>query len=638
MAKDGDAVKHLRGDRRQLGEILLSEGVIDSDALARSLLAQKVSRARIGEILVVRSGVDRSAVAAAAARQAGLDFVDLRGSPLDSALIESGDIELFIRERIAPWRLESGLVVYVAAAPERAAEHPALRSSAVAIAAAEDQEISRALIDACGPQLAERSAARRPLGESLRAGFARWQRAAAIGGLGGAGVVAAAHPSIALAGFLWCSVGVMALNGALWGAALLARPRARALTQAPRRLADLRRPPIVSLLVPLYREPETAPLLLQSLAALDYPPELLDIKLILESDDDVTLAALRALAPPANIDILIAPDGAPRTKPRALNFALDFTRGALIGVYDAEDRPAPDQITRIVAQFADTPADVACIQARLGYYNAHENWLTRCFEIEYSSWFDAMLPGLFRLDLPIPLGGTSLFIRRGALEAVGGWDSHNVTEDADLGMMLARAGLRTMLSDSLTDEEASSRPSAWIRQRSRWLKGYLSTWATHMRRPRALLADLGLWRFLGFNAVLLSAALGYLLLPWLWLISLAGFWVDFRGMGVGLAFDMLTVATSVVLPIMLCAAAFGLWRRNRLGLVGWALTLPLYWGLGAAAAYLAVWELVWAPSRWRKTQHGVGRVAAELRRVALKRKRNGGGHADDAQDQSRHHQ
>lgn len=607
MARDGNPFGS--GDRRRLGDILLSEGVIDETSLALSLAAQGESGARIGEILIARGGANRAAVAAAAARQAGFGFADLGAAPLDARLINENDIEHLIREQMAPWRLESGAIVWAAVAPERAAE--ALGAKGKEIYAVESRELFGELIGICGPHLAKRSAIRRPGESSLRTGFARWQRT----GFGIAFLIAllatAFRPDLALAGFFCLAALVMAVNGGLWGAALFSGSLHKSAISVKTPL------PVISLLVPLYHEPETAPLLLKSLMGLDYPPELLDIKLILESDDSETLAAFKALDPPPNVEILIAPDGEPRTKPRALNFALDFARGELIGIYDAEDQPAADQLRRIAAQFAKAPPDVACIQARLGYYNARENWLTRCFEIEYASWFDAMLPGLFRLGMPIPLGGTSLFIRREALEEVGGWDSHNVTEDADLGMMLARKGLKTELSDSITLEEASSRPGAWIRQRSRWLKGYLSTWATHMRKPRSLLRDLGLWRFAGFNAVLLSAALGYLLLPWLWFASIAGLFVDLRAAGAGQALDAARIATWAVLPLMLAAAGCGLWRRKRRWLGFMISTLPFYWVLGSCAAYLAAWELIRAPSRWRKTRHGVGRIAAELRRSAM---------------------
>ncbi|MEM8752761.1 MAG: glycosyltransferase family 2 protein, partial [Pseudomonadota bacterium] len=321
-------------------------------------------------------------------------------------------------------------------------------------------------------------------------------------------------------------------------------------------------------------------------------------------------------SPPPFIDVLKAPEGEPRTKPRALNFALDFAKGDIVGIYDAEDRPPPDQIRKIVDAFASAPPEVACIQARLGYYNTEENWLTRCFEVEYSSWFDVMLPGLHRLAMPLPLGGTSLFVRRRALDAVGGWDSHNVTEDADLGMVLARRGFRTALCDTLTEEEASSRPGAWIRQRSRWLKGYLATWTTHMRRPGALWRDLGPAGFLGFNAVLLSAALGYLALPLLWLAVVFAAALTEAGPAAAHGLQVLGVVSVGALPVLAAAALLGLRRRGRLGLWPVVLTAPFYWILGAAAAYLAAWELATAPTKWRKTRHGVGRIAAKMRRDA----------------------
>jgi cellulose synthase/poly-beta-1,6-N-acetylglucosamine synthase-like glycosyltransferase len=98
----------------------------------------------------------------------------------------------------------------------------------------------------------------------------------------------------------------------------------------------------------------------------------------------------------------------------------------------------------------------------------------------------------------LPLGGTTLFFRRHILEELGGWDAHNVTEDADLGVRLARKGYKTELVSTVTYEEANCKAWPWVKQRSRWLKGFLITYFVHMRRPRRLLSDLGLRRFFGF--------------------------------------------------------------------------------------------------------------------------------------------
>ena len=459
------------------------------------------------------------------------------------------------------------------------------------------------------PALARRAATRRPGERSFRIGAASWQRIM-FGALALAVLVGAiAAPTLLAQTTLATGFAVVAMNAVLWIAACLA---SRGAHRAPEQATPPPELPKISLLVPLYREPETLPLLINALTALKYPRKALEVKIVLEEDDDVTRLALAGLALPSHFEVLTAPDGAPRTKPRALNYALDFTTGDIIGIYDAEDRPAADQLLDIAAVFAASGPATACVQARLSYYNAKENWLTRCFELEYAAWFDVMLPGLLRLGLPLPLGGTSLFLRRDALEAVGGWDSHNVTEDADLGMALARAGYETALSVSITEEEASSRTLAWIKQRSRWLKGYLATWSTHMRTPGALIADLGWRRFAGFNAVLLGAVLGYLLMLPLW--GLAGFaFLGWFGDDLAGNLQRILYVGALALPALGIASALGLSRRKRLEFAGWIVTAPVYWLLGAAAAYLAVWELLFAPTKWRKTQHGVGEIASLMR-------------------------
>ena len=197
-----------------------------------------------------------------------------------------------------------------------------------------------------------------------------------------------------------------------------------------------------------------------------------------------TRDALERQALPGWVRVIPVPDAQLRTKPRALNYAMLFARGTVVGVYDAEDAPDPDQIHRVVACFHRGPPTLACVQGVLDFYNPRTNWLARCFTIEYASWFRVILPGMQRLGLAVPLGGTTLFFRRDILDRLGGWDAHNVTEDADLGIRLARHGYYTQLLDTVTQEEANCHVLPWIKQRSRWLKGYAVTWLVHMR-PRA---------------------------------------------------------------------------------------------------------------------------------------------------------
>ncbi|SEQ29669.1 glycosyltransferase [Thalassovita taeanensis] len=364
--------------------------------------------------------------------------------------------------------------------------------------------------------------------------------------------------------------------------------------------------PRVSILVPLFREREVARALVQRLSRLTYPNALLDVVLVLEEKDTLTQDALQGAVLPSWMRIVVVPDGAPKTKPRAMNYALDFCRGDIIGIYDAEDAPDPDQIDRVAARFLDAPPDMVCLQGVLDYYNPRHNWLARCFTVEYATWFRVMMPGMARLGFAIPLGGTTLFFRRDALEKLGGWDAHNVTEDADLGFRLARHGYRTEMLATTTGEEANCRTVPWIKQRSRWLKGYMVTYLVHMRAPMQLLRQLGVWRFLGFQAHFITALSQFLLAPLLW-----SFWLIFLGLphplnGV-VTPELLRAAGWLFLTVegftMIAGLSAVAGPKHR-HLMKWVPTLHFYFPLGVFAAYKALYELVFQPFYWDKTQHG----------------------------------
>ena len=251
--------------------------------------------------------------------------------------------------------------------------------------------------------------------------------------------------------------------------------------------------PVYTVLVPLVREANVLPDLVASLRALDYPAAKLEIFLVLEAADAETQAAVLGLELPGNFRTVVVPDRAPHTKPKALNYALQFARGEYVVVYDAEDRPQPDQLRRAWEVFRHAPPELGCLQAQLNIYNPRQSWLTRQFTIEYSALFDAILPALERLRLPVPLGGTSNHFPRATLISVGAWDPYNVTEDADLGIRLARQGYRTGVLGSTTWEEAPPIFGIWIKQRTRWLKGWMQTYLVHTRDLHRLNRDLG-WR------------------------------------------------------------------------------------------------------------------------------------------------
>ena len=369
---------------------------------------------------------------------------------------------------------------------------------------------------------------------------------------------------------------------------------------------DPRRRPVVSILVPLYREREIAGRLVKRLERLTYPRELLDICLIVEEDDTLTQETLSNARLPAWMRQITVPRGGVRTKPRALNFALDFARGTIIGVYDAEDAPDPDQIDRIVARFAEAPPRVACLQGMLDYYNARTNWLSRCFTIEYATWFRIVLPGMEKMGFAVPLGGTTLFFRRGVLEQLGGWDAHNVTEDADLGIRLARLGYTTELVETVTKEEANCRVWPWIKQRSRWIKGYAMTYGVHMRDPRRLWRELGARRFWGVQIVFLGTLSHLILAPVLWSYWLLAFGLPhplaevMPGWVVWAMFATFLTAEAINIAVGMIAVS----TPGRRFLKLWVPTLHVYFPLASLAALKGLGEIVRKPFFWDKTQHG----------------------------------
>lgn len=377
----------------------------------------------------------------------------------------------------------------------------------------------------------------------------------------------------------------------------LAGPRRRKAARIPN--ADL---PIYTVMVALYREAKAVRGLVAALKLLDYPREKLDVKFVIEADDAETKAALDVLELGPPFEVIVAPSLGPRTKPKALNAALPFAYGTFTVIYDAEDRPEPQQLRRAIEAFAGD-AGLSCVQACLTIDNTKDNWLTRVFTAEYATQFDVFLPALARLNMPLPLGGSSNHFRTAILREVGAWDPYNVTEDADLGMRLARLGLRATTIDSTTYEEAPARFYAWLKQRTRWFKGWAQTWLVHMREPLRLLRELKLRDFLIFQLVVGGSVLAALVHP-----LFVGF-----SIGVALWHGAFDVASVAILAVgYVCSAvlaAVGLWRRNLLE-HSWALlAMPVHWFLLSAAAWRALPQLFHDPYRWEKTEHGLAKTS-----------------------------
>ena len=401
----------------------------------------------------------------------------------------------------------------------------------------------------------------------------------------------------------------------------LTRLRENARSFANRRNApELARLPRVSLLVPLFREREIDGRLLRRLDRLAYPRELLEICLIAEEKDMIIQATIARAGLPPWMWLVTVPLGTLQTKPRALNYALDFTRGSIVGVdrggrswgsvvgvHDAEDRPAPDQILRVVEPFGRASPEVTCLQGVLDLSNPRQKWLSRCFTVDYAAWLRVILPGMARLCLVIPLEGTTRFFQRAALETLGGWDAHNVTEDTDLRIRLARRGYQTELIATVTGQEANFRPWPWVRQRSNWLKGCVLTWAVHSRSPGRLMSDLGPSRFFGVQVLLLGTLSQFVLAPVLWSFGLLPLGLPHPLAGMIPRSLILTprglFPPAEIINIAIgCAAVSGPKHR---WLFPWVPTLHFYWPLGAVASNKAVAELIARPIYWDKTAHGL---------------------------------
>ncbi len=599
--------------RRQLGEILLDMGLIQHDDLMRALETQSHQAGYLGDILITRNLITEGELNTALAKQYETSHIELSAETMpDPALIDIVGVPRCLSLKCLPLWRAGGLVVIASARPsdfERIRPMLEARLGPVAMVITSEADLLGALLKTRRNRLklwAETCVAE---DESCRRMQSRWF----------GNVLAASLILIALLAFLAplatllmltviASISLAVTSCLKVAAAIAAQNRSQTDTSLPQehRAIVAQRQPIVTVLVPLFRETRVVPRLINRLSRLTWPRELLDILLVVEEHDLATRAALDSYDLPRWMRVVVVPDAPLKTKPRALNYAMLFARGSIIGVYDAEDAPEPNQIHRIVRCFQSGPPHLACVQGVLDFYNARTNWLSRCFTIEYATWFRIILPGMQRLGLAVPLGGTTLFFRRDILEKLGGWDAHNVTEDADLGIRLARHGYYTQLLDTVTLEEANCRAIPWIKQRSRWLKGYAVTWLVHMRNPRALWHQLGAWRFFGVQVLFLGTLVQFMLAPLLWT-----FWLMLAGLGHPLQEVFSTAVMYGFIAVFLLSEAVTLTvgyvalrssghRHLRL----WLPSLHGYFPLAVLAVYKALWELISAPFYWDKTSHG----------------------------------
>jgi cellulose synthase/poly-beta-1,6-N-acetylglucosamine synthase-like glycosyltransferase len=608
--------EHLR-----IGEMLLLRSIVTPEMVEDACAEHQRTGSRVGEILVHNGAVAERELIGVLAEQLQIPLVDV--SDLDPRSLPQDVIpEPLARHlRCVPIGADDRCVYLAIAEPmdndtiAALREHTSLELRGfLATANSIDELLQRihtgAYVDAATSELLSRlpeECANRVLSESQRAGL--------VLGLVASIALLVVFPIPTLVAFvglasLFYTAASFYKFWLMYSA--LGHEYEVGVTDEEVRELDERELPRYTILVPLYREANVVPRLVRAIEALDYPKTKLDVRLLCEREDEETIGVIRALGLAPHFKLVVVPPSSPQTKPKACNFGLLHADGEIVVIYDAEDRPDPDQLKKIVAAFRKTGPRVTCIQAKLNYFNQEQNLLTRWFSTEYAMWFELILPGLDAQNVPIPLGGTSNHFLRDRLVSLGAWDPYNVTEDADLGIRLHKAGYQTAIIDSTTLEEANSELNNWIRQRSRWIKGYIQTWLVHMRHPVRLFRQMGPGSFISFQ-LLVGGSFIFLLNPIFWLLTTIFF------------FTHAGLIQQVFPSFVFYAAAFQLFignfafmylnmagavERGYYSLAKYALFSPLYWGLMSIAAWKGFIQLFTRPFYWEKTEHGLDVVPA----------------------------
>ena len=607
-----------------IGEFLINEGLADKEIIEKALAVQKKSGGRLGDILQATGGIRALDYYRALSSYYGLEFIDLTKDPPEEDLVLDKDKEVYAAELILPVTAARGVVTVVTADPcERVFQLIRSRwgqDARVAVTSKFDifwtlqRVFDVKYTDEIISELYERS----PEKSALKTFTWPQMVTASFLVLSFIVILYIHHPTgmVLFNSFLTVSISVVLVyKFILSGIGLGIPSRAH---EAPVEI-DEKTLPVYTILVPMFMEKKvTVEHLVDSILRLDYPAHKLDVKLVLEGDDDKTIEIVKGMKLPLNFEIFRVPPGEPRTKPKACNYALKFAKGEFITIYDAEDRPDPGQLKTAIQAFRED-GGIACVQSALNYYNSRDNWLTRMFTIEYTNWFDLMLPALSKLKHPIPLGGTSNHFRTAFLKQMVAWDPFNVTEDADLGIRMSRLGYVSKVISSTTYEEANCRTISWIKQRTRWLKGYMQTYLVHMRSPAKLYRELGAGGFLSFQLFIGGTVLSNLaniilyVIFFIWLLAGADT-IDY--LFPSPTYELALINFVVGNAALILMNILSIYRRRMYGLIPYALTAPLYWLLGGIASYRALHQLFFRPSYWDKTEHGISKVLTKEGKVA----------------------
>ncbi|MBU1249631.1 MAG: glycosyltransferase [Actinobacteria bacterium] len=616
----GGGVREVRtADSDAFADLLLRARLVTPETLAYARQVKDRTGAHIDQVLISEGLLDSESLLLAEAQAWGIHPIDLEAVSFDDALVRRFPGQTYLTENWLPIRkLANGTIIVATArgiAPHRVERVRALLGGAqVQFVATTSWGIKNACLRLFRAEIAEEAANelwRQNPAMSARVTFSRGQKVGGALAAVGLIVLAVFWPVQVIIGVIAAASLVFLAGTSFKFIVAMRGARYDVVERVSRRqVAELddRNLPRYTVLVPVFREANIVGQLIKNLGGIDYPTEKLEVLILIEEEDHETRDAVLASAPPAHFRIITIPKGHPQTKPRACNVGLYFATGDFLVIFDAEDTPEPDQLKKAVVAFRRGGDATVCVQASLNYFNDSENVLTRMFTLEYSYWFDYMLAGLDYGDLPIPLGGTSNHFRTDALIELGGWDPYNVTEDADLGIRASALGYRVGVINSTTMEEANTSIPNFIRQRSRWIKGYMQTSLVHARQPIALLRQIGVRRFFAFVLLIAGTPLTFLgVIPFYVVTAItvvAPLDVVEQFFPVWLLW--ITLLNFVIgNVVMIYLSMMGPYKRGTFHLVLWALLNPLYWVLHSIAAYKALWQLLTNPHYWEKTEHGL---------------------------------
>lgn len=607
----------------KLGELFLKKELALAQQIKKALQKQHRSGGQLGEILLANSNMRSLDYYRAIAEHYGFSFVDLLANPPDIELLNDEDHDLYLAKFTLPIKKENDIYTVATANPSLALidfikKHWGASTQIVGTAKLDilstlqtrfNEEYLYDSINKLVDNKAEFSA---------KTTFSTWQIIFMLI-VAGASIYLffekASWFFIGLNVFLTLSVSIVLFYKVMLSviAIFVYRKKKKVNIHA----LPKKNLPIYTILIPLYKENEiTLSNLFANLKKIHYPKHKLDIKILIEKDDETTTNILKKLNLPSFYEFIYIPAGHPRTKAKACNYGLQFARGEYLTLYDAEDQPDPYQLKLALHTFQkDEQGKLACVQSRLNFYNASENWLTKMFTIEYTYWFDLLLPALEFLHTPIPLGGTSNHFKTAILKKIDAWDPYNVAEDADVGIRLERLGYKTRVIASTTYEEANCQLINWLKQRTRWIKGYMQTYIVHMRQPFKLLKAIGLRGFLGFQLFVGGTVLSNLCYVLLWVLFGISLFLTTEQNLYFFPQHFLTIAhfNLVAGTIGVIFLNFlGILQRKKYSLSLISITAPLYWLLISIASYRALYQLFFNPSYWDKTEHGISRMLKKI--------------------------